>query len=184
MGYSTTVYIGTYNKKQKRKTIRAKTKEELQRKVKEAKEQIEEEKILAELKEREEIIKQERRNQSGSGYVYLMECNGKYKIGYSRNIKQRLKALNCGLYEVKLISKSAFSEKAYVYEKNLHDLYKEQNIRAEWYELKAQQVLDVKKIIRRIEKHIMIFDVETKAIKYLIYDVKRRTYNETIQKLG
>lgn len=184
MGYSTTVYIGTYNKQAKRKTIRAKTKEELQQKVKEAKDIIEQEKILAELEEKEKTKKQERQNLQNTGYVYLMECDGKYKVGYSRNIKERLKTLNCGLYKVSLIAKSSYLQNARYYELILHELYKTQNIRNEWFNLTARQVSEVKQLLNDFENQVMIFNIENRTVTYLNLNAKRRRDYETIQKLG
>jgi len=162
MGYSTTVYLGTIDGKPKRKFIRANTKEELCKKVELVKEKNKQEKILTELSKKEKTRKQDQRNRSGSGYVYLLECDGKYKIGFSRNIKQRLKALNCGLHEVKLIFKSPFYSDAAGMERRLHKLFEKQKVRAEWFDLTLRQVNQIKQILNC--KDCLLFNFEDRIV--------------------
>lgn len=66
------------------------------------------------------------------GYVYLFKCADKYKIGYSKNVEQRLQQLDVRPFKLNLIFK-VYSENAYDIEQELHkrlDGYREIS---EWY---------------------------------------------------
>lgn len=70
--------------------------------------------------------------------VYILECNGMFKVGISKNIKTRLKQVQCG-NPYKVILKKAYSmayhQLAFNAEKRIHDRLKKDNlhIRLEWF---------------------------------------------------
>ena len=74
------------------------------------------------------------------GYVYLFECGGKYKIGYSKNVERRIKNLDYRPFDINLVAKSEFIENAYDIEQQLHLEYQNNKITGEWYELSTHQV--------------------------------------------
>lgn len=67
------------------------------------------------------------------GYVYLMECGGKYKIGFSKDVERRIKELNHRPFETKLLAKSRLIENPYSFEQEIHEVFEEYRIDGEWY---------------------------------------------------
>ena len=72
--------------------------------------------------------------------VYLFECNGKYKIGVTSDIKKRLKQLDNRPFPVALIKNSELIYNAFEIEQNLHQKYQKQKIDGEWFKLNTSQV--------------------------------------------
>lgn len=81
-----------------------------------------------------------------SGYVYIMKCHDKYKIGFSKDVDRRFKELNDKPFPLQLIYKQFFEDGRTV-EKILHEEMKEYNTNYEWYEFTEEQV---DKIITRL----------------------------------
>lgn len=67
-----------------------------------------------------------------SGYVYLLECGGKYKIGFSNNVERRIKQLDTRPFELKLICK-VYSDIAFKVEQELHRRFSNCKVTGEWY---------------------------------------------------
>jgi hypothetical protein len=83
------------------------------------------------------------------GYLYLIGVQGQagvYKIGITNNTKKRLATLQTGnpneLYFV-CIKESYHSRQ---YEKFLHNRFKADNIRLEWFKLNTGQVKYIKRL--------------------------------------
>lgn len=68
------------------------------------------------------------------GYVYIFECGGKYKVGFSTNVEQRKQQLDTRSFKLSLIYKKFFKN-AYKVEQTIHaELCKQgYNIENEWY---------------------------------------------------
>ena len=71
-------------------------------------------------------------------YTYLMFDGNIYKIGQTRNIKERLSAMYTASPYIKLIG---YSDK--VTEKELHNAFSKYRVRLEWFDLFDCQVDDI-----------------------------------------
>lgn len=67
-----------------------------------------------------------------SGYVYMLKCADKYKIGYSNNVENRIKELDTRPFKLKLIFK-VYSDAAYQIEQELHKRLEIYRDVGEWY---------------------------------------------------
>gem|GEM_PF-3965796 len=85
------------------------------------------------------------------GYVYIMESNKRYKIGFSKNVEQRLKQLDNRPFPVKIIAKSGYLERPMKLEKKLHEFLEEYKIDGEWFDLPISVVGDVVDFIKNKE---------------------------------
>lgn len=77
------------------------------------------------------------------GYIYLFECGGKYKIGFSSNVERRIKELDYRPFEINLITKSNLLSNAYDLEQELHSKYEQYKITGEWYEFSKSEIDEV-----------------------------------------
>lgn len=81
-----------------------------------------------------------------NGYIYVIECDGRYKIGKTTNFKSRF-----GEYTKLFVEPTTiFCEQVYNYcevEKHLHKMFKHKNIRGEWFLLDGKDLVDIKKYI-------------------------------------
>ena len=73
------------------------------------------------------------KNQNESGFVYLLECGGKYKIGFSNDVNRRIKQLDTRPFELKLVHK-VYSDIAFKVEQELHRMFSDCKVTGEWYE--------------------------------------------------
>lgn len=74
--------------------------------------------------------KERKRNK---GYLYVLKCSNKYKIGFAKNINQRLNQLDTRPFKLELIFQ-AYSDKAYDIEQQVHQKLKSYNLEGEWYD--------------------------------------------------
>jgi hypothetical protein len=84
------------------------------------------------------------------GYVYFIKCKNKVKIGYSTNIKRRIKELATGNGEkLELIYSIPGSKDT---EWSLHNYFSFQHICGEWFELypEIQMWIDYDKLSRKV----------------------------------
>lgn len=88
-----------------------------------------------------------RKEPNYSGYVYFLECGGKYKIGYSKNVEKRIRELDYRPFKINLIIKSKNVLNAYKIEQNLHIKYEKYKIIGEWYSFDEEQVEEIKKYL-------------------------------------
>ena len=83
--------------------------------------------------------------------VYVIECNGYYKIGIAYDIKSRLSTLQSSCpYKLKLIAVEHLSsdEKARMSEKHIHNLLKDHRVRGEWFDVSLDKLFSVLKLDR------------------------------------
>ena len=85
------------------------------------------------------------------GQIYIMECGGYYKIGVSKNIKQRQKQLNKRPFKVNIIYKSPINEDYYSMEKELHTQYDDKRINGEWFNLNQNDIETIKTILEDLK---------------------------------
>ncbi len=89
-----------------------------------------------------------------SGYVYLFECGGKYKIGVSQNVSRRIKDLDRRPFKVNLISK-VYSKMAYKVEGTIHSCLKSHKIEGEWYDFDTAPTAEwFESLVKRVEDDI------------------------------
>ena len=81
-------------------------------------------------------------------YVYLFECGGHYKVGYSKDVERRAKELNNRPFTLNIVCVSRLIEDAYTVEQELHDFLHKYKIAGEWYDLPEYMVGCVCNIIR------------------------------------
>ena len=82
-------------------------------------------------------------------FVYIAESKGIYKIGTTKDLVQRLKQFTTGNSQIEIIAslKTSF-ENANRIEKKLHNVYKHNNIKTEWFNLSADEVEYIIKTLR------------------------------------
>lgn len=88
-----------------------------------------------------------------TGYVYLLKCENKYKIGYSQNVERRIKQLDKKPFPLELVLK-VYSDIALDIEQKLHKTLIEYNIRGEWYNSDILTI-DIKALIKEIEEDLL-----------------------------
>lgn len=75
------------------------------------------------------------------GHVYVIECGGYYKIGFSRNPANRARQLQAGcpfrLHLVGCVSAPMTAET------QLHNTYADKRIHGEWFQLTPEDVGDI-----------------------------------------
>lgn len=101
--------------------------------------------------EEDRANREKRKKEMKKGYVYLFECGGKYKIGYSKNVEKRIKQLDYRPYNIKLLAKSKFLSNAYEIEQELHQFWQDNRITGEWYEFEDDYINEVIDEINNLE---------------------------------
>ena len=92
---------------------------------------------------RQDSVSVERKSR---GYVYLLSGGGYYKIGQTRDIRSRSRALGMQLpFEVDLVHVIETNEPL-VLERRLHEEFNHKRVRGEWFELSAEDVKYIKSI--------------------------------------
>jgi predicted GIY-YIG superfamily endonuclease len=99
-----------------------------------------------------------------SNKVYLIECDGYYKIGVSEDPENRLDRFQTGNpYELSLEAKIDV-EQAYDIEEKLHSYYNSKHKRGEWFNLNQSDVKNIK------QKNLNIFDKsDSNLFSYLFW---------------
>jgi hypothetical protein len=77
-----------------------------------------------------------------AGYVYLLKSQGLFKIGFTRNIKQRHTTLQIGSTTRIDIIHSIPCEQPSVLEKFWHDRFADQRVKGEWFHLSDEDVTE------------------------------------------
>lgn len=96
--------------------------------------------------------KESRTARRKGGYVYLLECGGKYKIGFSKDVERRINQLDTRPFKINLIAKSKFISDAYDREQELHEYFADNRIDGEWYEFSDHEAQYAKEIIDELEE--------------------------------
>ena len=96
--------------------------------------------------------KESRTARKKGGYVYLLECGGKYKIGFSKDVERRINQLDTRPFNINLIAKSKFISDAYDREQELHEYFVDQRVDGEWYEFSDHEAQYAKEIIEELEE--------------------------------
>lgn len=88
--------------------------------------------------------------QKKSACVYMLECGGRYKIGYSLDVERRVAELDKRPFPVKIMAMSKSTTEAYDIEQYIHSRLEHLRICGEWYEISPEGAEKVKKYIERI----------------------------------
>lgn len=67
-----------------------------------------------------------------SGYVYVLKCENKYKIGYSNNVERRVRELDTRPFNLS-ICYTMYNDNAYAVEQELHKRLQAYKDTGEWY---------------------------------------------------
>lgn len=78
------------------------------------------------------------------GYIYIMECGGKYKIGLSKDVERRKKELDKRPFAVNIVYKSPLIEDIYEIEKELHYRFENKKINGEWFNIDNNDIEFIK----------------------------------------
>lgn len=93
-----------------------------------------------------------RTTRSKGGYVYLLECGGKYKIGFSKDVERRIKQLDTRPFKLNLVAKSKYLSDAYYWEQGIHDACSDSKIDGEWYEFSVSDLRWLKEAISKLKE--------------------------------
>ena len=85
--------------------------------------------------------------------IYLMECNNQYKIGISNNPKKRYHTFLTGNPSIKMICYSKPVSFATTLEIKLHHLFKNKNIRGEWFSLSDENISTLIKLLSNLSEN-------------------------------
>jgi len=79
-----------------------------------------------------------------SGYVYLLHCEGRHKIGITEDVRKRLSAIQTSNpFPVALVASSRVEDPA-KFERQLHNRFAGQRVRREWFDLQPAEVEAIK----------------------------------------
>lgn len=99
-----------------------------------------------------QCIKKEK--SSNAGYIYLLKCADKYKIGYSNNVERRIRQLDTRPFPLLLITK-IYSDIAYDVEQAFHRTFKDFKVEGEWYQFNINISADLfSQIITKIQNNL------------------------------
>ncbi len=76
------------------------------------------------------------------GYLYVIKSSGLVKIGFSSNWSKREKSYKTHTPNFKLIY-LVQSELSFQLETEIHEMYKDNHVKGEWFDLSDGQVVDV-----------------------------------------
>lgn len=81
-----------------------------------------------------------------TGYVYLFKADKIYKIGCTTNIDERIKGLSTGsIHNIICVHKFKTTD-MFRDEKFIQKLYKDKQLKGEWFELSENDVKEIKKV--------------------------------------
>ena len=84
--------------------------------------------------------------------LYLMECNGQFKIGISNNPESRYKTFLTGNPNINLVCYSKPISFAMFLETKLHHLFKDKNIKGEWFTLSEENIISLVKLLTNLNE--------------------------------
>lgn len=84
------------------------------------------------------------------GYVYMMECGGKYKIGYSKDVERRFHELDKRPFSLHVFAVSNKIPNALRKEQEIHSKLGSFRLTGEWYKFTDEQALKIKRVIESL----------------------------------
>lgn len=98
--------------------------------------------------------------QSRTGKLYIAECQGFYKIGFSNDMYDREVKLNVNNpFPVTMVYISDTIEGVNFVESALHDRYQSKRVKGEWFTLNKTNVKHIKTAVNKVSKAHMGFTV-------------------------
>jgi hypothetical protein len=92
-----------------------------------------------------------KRTDDGHIYIFRTDPNGPFKIGYTgRAVKFRVyEAQRDNFHQVEVIYESGFIVNARQLEAELHEMFKDKNVRGEWYDLNKTNIKNLKTFVNK-----------------------------------
>ena len=82
------------------------------------------------------------------GFVYLLHCNGAYKIGHAKVVDKRVSQIEPVMpYPVEVVFSIPTSDR-FLMEAELHAHFRDRRLRGEWFALDEEDVLAVKEWVK------------------------------------
>src|SRR5262245_44590203 len=91
----------------------------------------------------------ERTAESNRGYVYILKSGNAVKIGFTRNPKNRKKAILTGCSEPGFICKVVLGGRAT--ERHFHERFSKYRLRGEWFDLRGRLAKYLERCVRAVE---------------------------------
>lgn len=90
-----------------------------------------------------------------SGFVYILKCENRYKVGYSKDVNKRIKQLDTRPFKLELIYKQ-YSECAYSIEQHIHRQLHAFRVENEWYDIEESLLIkNVNAIFKSVEEEVL-----------------------------
>jgi len=98
-----------------------------------------------------ETIEKRKIKEKEEGFIYLIKCNGIYKVGITQNIKKRFNKYKTeNPFEAEIINCALIKGYKLLEQKLLEDL-KEYNIRGEWFNLPEEKIKYINEFLKKYE---------------------------------
>jgi len=88
------------------------------------------------------------------GYVYIVECDWKYKIGVARDVRQRIREMQTGNPNPLVLKDAVIADRAQALEQILHGFFEEHRNTGEWHDINADQLADVVRRFKNWTEHV------------------------------
>ena len=87
------------------------------------------------------------RRKDNSGFIYLVHCEGFYKIGIATNLRKRVSNIQTSNpFKVTLVAYTK-TENVFADELELHELFKDKRVRGEWFKLNDDDLFYLREIL-------------------------------------
>lgn len=83
----------------------------------------------------------------GTKHIYIIKCGRYYKIGIAKNVEARIKSIHTSNPNTVKVIYTKEVEKAREVESHIHNVYKEQRHKLEWFLLAKEQLEEIKKYL-------------------------------------
>ena len=97
-----------------------------------------------------QMSQEKRTKPKAKSYLYMMECENKYKIGVSKDVSRRKNELDNRPFPTRLICTSRLLEGAYGFEQELHNYLAEYSVGGEWYKFDEAKVEEIRAYINSL----------------------------------
>ena len=80
-----------------------------------------------------------KKEENTEGYVYLIKCADKYKIGYTKDVERRFNEIDTRPFPCELID-FCYSSIAFPVEQKIHELLLKNRVVGEWYSFSSEVI--------------------------------------------
>lgn len=92
------------------------------------------------------------KRQPKMGYIYIFSAKNLFKIGTSKDVNKRLRAINAASgYNITLLCKYKVDD-AYITERYLHNKYSSKRHHGEWFNLSESDIIDIEQYLKTVSK--------------------------------